>query len=113
MQFQHRPGTVAHTSEVIYPPIALRGLEAWATSGDQRDTGSHVNLARTVTVGLVRGIWRSHVDRIHAVLAFDGDLGIALANDRRACAISTQPHAIDATLSVWTQSARSRRGSRA
>ena len=37
---------------MIYPPIALRGLEAWATSGDQRDTGSHVNLARTVTVGL-------------------------------------------------------------
>ena len=59
MQFQHRPGTVAHTSEVIYPPIALRGLEVWATSGDQRDTGSHVNLARTVTVGLVRGIWVS------------------------------------------------------
>ena len=84
---KHRQETIARTSEVIYPPIALRGLEAWAKSGDQRDTGPRSNDARAVKRGTLRGIRRSHVDRIHTVLAIDTDPGIALANDVRAVVV--------------------------
>ena len=38
----------------------------WATSGDQRDTGPHENLARAGHQGLFRGIRRSHVERVRA-----------------------------------------------
>ena len=92
MQFQRRPGTVASTSEVVYPLLALRGLGAFSTSGDKFDTGSHVNVARPERI--CRGPKRSQVDRVRAVLAFDTDPDIALAHDARAVVVVREVDAL-------------------